>query len=58
VAALTENVFRDRQAVHLSLLVVGVLTFAAAALLLWVGLKPYRRSLEYLKRWSEADAVP
>ena len=56
VATLTEDVFRDKKDVHLSLLVVGVVAFAAAALLLWVGLTPYRRSLEYLKRWAESDA--
>jgi MFS family permease len=55
VATLTEDVFRDQKAVHLSLLVVGVLTFASAAILLWIGLKPYRGSLEYLKSWSAAD---
>jgi MFS family permease len=56
VAALTENVFRDKQAIHLSLLVVGFLAFGGAALLLWAGLGPYRRSLDYLKRWSAASA--
>jgi MFS family permease len=55
VAALTEKVFRDMQAVHLSLLVVGAVSFALAIVLLWTGLKPYRRSLEYLKQFTEAD---
>ena len=27
----------------------------SAAILLWLGLKPYRRSLDYLKEWSSAD---
>jgi MFS family permease len=56
VATLTEDVFRDKRQVHLSLLVVGILAFAAAACLLWAGLKPYRRSLEYLNGWREDEA--
>ena len=56
VAVLTEDVFRDKKAVHLSLLVVGAVAFLLAAILLWLGLKPYRRSLDYLKRWTEAQA--
>jgi MFS family permease len=54
VATLTEDIFHDRNAVHLSLLVVGVFAHGCAALLLWRGLKHYDRSLDYLKRWSEA----
>lgn len=54
VATLTEDIFRDRNAVHLSLLVVGVFAHGCAALLLWRGLKHYGGSLDYLKRWSEA----
>ncbi len=55
VAALTEDVFRDKNAVHYSLLVVGVFAHVSAAILLWVGLERYRRSLDYLKEWSSAD---
>ncbi len=49
VAALTEDVFRDKNAVHLSLLVVGVVAYTSAIILLWLGLRPYRASLEYAK---------
>jgi MFS family permease len=56
VAVLTEDVFRDKNAVHYSLLVVGLFSYIIAAILLWLGLQPYRRSLDYLKRWSEANA--
>jgi MFS family permease len=52
VAALTDYVFHDAQAVHLSLLGVGAVSFALAIVLLWAGLKPYRRSLEYLTQFS------
>jgi MFS family permease len=55
VAILTEDVFRDKNAVHYSLLVVGVISYVSAAILLWLGLKPYRGSLEYLKEWTEAN---
>jgi MFS family permease len=56
VAMLTDNVFHDPKAVHLSLMVVGAITFAIAAILLWFGLGSYRRSLEYLERWREPNA--
>jgi MFS family permease len=55
VAALTEDVFRDHNAVHYSLLLVGALTNLFAAILLWIGLNPYRRSLDYLQAWTEAS---
>jgi MFS family permease len=54
VAALTEDVFRDKNAVHLSLLVVGAVSFALAVILLWAGLKPYRRSLDRVNRLGRA----
>jgi len=55
VATLTEDVFHDTKAVHLSLLIVGATSFALAAILLGIGLEPYRRSLDYLKNWSQSD---
>ncbi|MGP0063684.1 MAG: spinster family MFS transporter [Isosphaeraceae bacterium] len=55
VAVLTEDVFRDKNAVHYSLLAVGVLAHVSAAILLWLGLKRYRLSLDYLKMWIAAD---
>jgi MFS family permease len=57
VAALTEKVFRDAQAVHLSLLFVGASSFVPAIILLWAGLKPYRRSLDHLKGFNQAEAI-
>jgi MFS family permease len=56
VAALTEDFFHDKQAVHYSLLFVGAVSNYFAAILLWLGLKPYRRSLEYLNEWSTRPA--
>lgn len=54
VAMLTEHVFRDPKAVHLSLLGVGAVAHSAATVLLWLALRHYRGSLEYLKGWSAA----
>lgn len=56
VATLTQDVFQDKNAVHLSLLVAGVSAHLCAAVLLWRGLKHYRRSLDYLSEWSKANA--
>ena len=55
VATLTEDVFHDKNALHYSLLVVGVFAHVCAIVLLWRGLKPYRRSLEYLDNWTKAN---
>ncbi|MFI5455766.1 MAG: spinster family MFS transporter [Isosphaerales bacterium] len=57
VAILTDDVFRDKKAVHLSLLVVGAFAFASASVLLWFGVKSYRASLDYMKRWRETDRI-
>jgi MFS family permease len=56
VAMLTDQVFRDPKSVHLSLMVIGTLSFALAAILLWLGLGFYRRSLDYRERWGEPEA--
>jgi MFS family permease len=56
VALLTEKVFDDEKAVHLSLLTVGAVAHLSATVLLWLALKHYRQSLEYLKEWSKAHA--
>jgi MFS family permease len=57
VAALTEDVFRDRTAVGSALLIVGVGAHLGGIVLLGLGLRPYRRSLEYLRRWGESSSV-
>jgi MFS family permease len=53
VAAITERVFHDGKAVSLSLLITGTVAHATAAVLLWLALDPYRKSLSYLTRWRE-----
>jgi MFS family permease len=56
VAAATDFVFKDDQAVRYSLLTVECCAHLAAAVLLWSGLKPFLASLERLKQWNEANA--
>jgi MFS family permease len=52
-AAMTDKVFKDENAVHQSLMVVGVVSYLCASILLGISLKSYRHSLDYLQRWSE-----
>ena len=51
VALMTDRVFQDKAAVDRSLLLVGLVADLTAVVLLWLGLGPYRRSLDYLARW-------
>ncbi len=55
VATLTQDVFQDKNAVHLSLLVTGLTAHVCAAGLLWRGLKHYHQSLDYLREWSKVN---
>ncbi|MBI3867452.1 MAG: MFS transporter [Verrucomicrobia bacterium] len=54
VAFLTEDVFHDRNALHLSLTVLIVVGSLCSGLLLRRGLKHYGRTLDYLSAWSKA----
>ncbi len=54
VALMTDYVFRDEQAVNYSILVVSIAAQLGAAALLWVGLKPFLRSLDHLEEWMMA----
>jgi len=54
VAIFTDYVFRGDESVRYSLLIVATSAHLISAVLLLVGLKPYRRSLDYLKQWTEA----
>jgi MFS family permease len=56
-ALLTEKVFCDKQDVHYSLLIVGVVSYTSAAILLGISMKNYRGSLDYLHAWSESQAT-
>jgi hypothetical protein len=52
VALVTEKVFQDPGAVGRSLFLVGLAADSAAILFLWLGLKPYRRSVEDHLNWD------
>ncbi len=52
VALTTDFVFRDDQAVNYSLLIVNTVAHLVAAMLLWIGLKPFMSSLDRLKEWT------
>lgn len=56
VAVFTDYVFRGDESVRYSLLIVATAAHLIAAALLWTGLKPYRRSLDYLKEWTAAHS--
>lgn len=55
VAVTTDYVFRDDYAVRYSLLIVAVLAHLVSVALLWGGLKPFLRSLDRLKQWTDAN---
>jgi spore maturation protein SpmA len=52
VALVNDYVFRDDQAVRYSLLIVTTVAELAAIVFLWLGLRPYRASLERLHTWE------
>jgi len=52
VALVTDYVFHDDNAVNVSLLIVEGLAHLVAIALIGLGLKPYRRSLDYLRAWK------
>ncbi|MBL8205848.1 MAG: MFS transporter [Blastocatellia bacterium] len=52
VALTTDYVFHDDQMVNYSLLIVNTVAHLGAALLLWAGLKHFRRSLDRLHEWN------
>ncbi len=51
VAMTTDYVFHDDKMVNWSLLIVCTVAHIVAAILLWVGMKPFTESLDRLKRW-------
>jgi MFS family permease len=56
LAVLSDYVFgQDR--IQLSLVTVGTIAHVLSAILLWAGLRPFVRSLGYLREWEERNAV-
>ena len=56
VAFFTDKVFHLDASVYMSLCIVTTATYGAAAVLLRVGLKPFRRSVERLDAWRPTQA--
>ncbi len=54
VAVVTDDVFHDKSRLRYSLLIVATVAHIGSSLLLWLGLKPFRKSLERLKEWMAA----
>jgi hypothetical protein len=55
IALVTDRVFHSDNAIGYSLLIVCTSAYSLAALLWWLGLKPFRRSIEAAEA---AVAVP
>ncbi len=55
LAFMSDNVF-GRENIHLSLFWVASAAHLFSALLLWRGLKPFLRSLGYVKDWTQSNA--
>lgn len=54
VGLATDYLFRDEMKVNYSIVLVGFAAHALAALLLYVGMKHYRKTLDDLKEWTSA----
>jgi sugar phosphate permease len=52
VALITDYVFHDPAAIRWSLIIESGVCLTVAALFFYASLRPYRESLDYLKRWS------
>ena len=56
VAMTTDYVFHNDNMVNWSLMIVCTIAHIVAAILLWVGMKPFVESLDRLKQWMTAEA--
>lgn len=57
VGFATSYLFRDEMKVHYSIALVGFTAHALAALILYLGLKPYRKTMDELKDWSSTGGA-
>jgi hypothetical protein len=57
VAMMTDYVFRSPQSLHYSMLMVNTAAQIIAAALLFAGLKPFVKSLDYLQQWQQAQSL-
>lgn len=56
VAFTTEHIFGSDAAIRYSLLIVATTAHIGAAVLLWMGMKPFVKSLDRAKEWAAANA--
>jgi MFS family permease len=57
VALTTDYVFHNDNKVNYSILIVCAAAHVLSTLLLWLGLKPFRESLDRLKAWMASDKL-
>ena len=57
VAMMTDYVFGDDMAIRYSLLWVGLIAHLGSGVLLWLGLRRFRDSLDRLKTWMANEAA-
>ncbi len=57
VALVADKVFKNDNTLDISLAAVCILAHVLATVLLWSGLKPYRRSLDYLAKWNHEQVL-
>lgn len=55
VAWMTDLVFKDPLMIRYSLLICSVSAGLLSVMLLWLGLKPFRNSIDHLKDWLESN---
>ncbi|MGH3430613.1 MAG: hypothetical protein ACRDQZ_24110, partial [Mycobacteriales bacterium] len=57
VAVLTDYLFRDDNALKYSLVIVGSAAHLMSGVLLWIGLKYFRGSLQRMQAWTAGQAT-
>lgn len=55
VALVTDYIFHDDYSLKYSLVIIGTISHLASALLLWIGLKHFRKSLDRMEVWTTAN---
>ncbi len=55
VALVTDYVFHNDYSLKYSLVIIGTISHLASALLLWIGLKHFRKSLDRMEVWTTAN---
>lgn len=58
IALVTDFVFADDTMLYASLAIVATSILALAALAIWIGLEPYKRTRDYLEAWTAEHEPP